>query len=93
MLWVPDHRSRFRVTTCARRAPCPVLRQCGKPGLSRIVLAHCAGHAGMQTDARPGPHMPRGCALHSCRTVRSGSPRTPGLGLCCHELCSVFSIQ
>jgi hypothetical protein len=81
MLWVPDHHSRF--TTCAHRAPCPVLRRCGKPSLSKIVLAHCAGHAGMQTDARLGQHMPHGCALHSCHTARSGSPRNPGLATSC----------
>ena len=31
------------------------------------MQAHCAMHAGMQTDARAGQPRPRGCAWHSCR--------------------------
>lgn len=60
MLLVQDHRCSF--TTCGHRAPCPVLQQRRKLGLRETVQAHCAGHAGMQTDAHPGKSMPHGCA-------------------------------
>lgn len=66
----------------AHRAPWICLdRRCGKPGPRETEEARCAGHAGMPTDASPGPQMPRGRTAHSCRkamccsTPKAGLPR------------------